>query len=323
MIFGHELVHDYDVFHTNTADSCGSSDSNSDFPYASSSIQEFGYNTTTGKVYNPSNTHDLMSYCPAGGSREGWISPFTWNRMFNELSVSKPYFKAVEGEEQLKPYQYYLTSNHQSLSVNATVLNPDYNHGDYLGSLHSLHLVETGVTYLPKEGDYAIELRSGTEVLSRQPFWVSFENEYGHKDHHGDDEEEGAPYRTMDAHFIIPWDAATDTVVLLHGEDVLDQRPISANAPTVVFTNPVVAANWPEGSPQLLSWTGQDLDGDALHYTLLYSNNDRMSWEILGTQLTEESFVVSAPKNVVKVAGFQTLRVSKTLRVCQICSMEI
>ncbi len=39
LIFGHELVHDYNVLHTNTGDSCGSSDGNADFPYASSSIR--------------------------------------------------------------------------------------------------------------------------------------------------------------------------------------------------------------------------------------------------------------------------------------------
>ena len=29
-----------------------------------------------------------MSYCPSGGSKQGWISPFTWNKMFNNLSAS-------------------------------------------------------------------------------------------------------------------------------------------------------------------------------------------------------------------------------------------
>ena len=33
-IFGHELTHDYNIYHTNTADSCGSQDGNSDFPYS-------------------------------------------------------------------------------------------------------------------------------------------------------------------------------------------------------------------------------------------------------------------------------------------------
>ena len=53
LIFGHELMHDYNVYHTNTADACGSNDSNSDFPYANSSIQEVGYNPITGKIYDP------------------------------------------------------------------------------------------------------------------------------------------------------------------------------------------------------------------------------------------------------------------------------
>jgi hypothetical protein len=94
LIFGHELVHDYDVFHTDTADACGSNDGNSDFPYGSSSIQEFGFNPITGKIYNPATTHDLMSYCPSGGSKLGWIAPFTWTKMFNKLIP--PPFKPIQ-----------------------------------------------------------------------------------------------------------------------------------------------------------------------------------------------------------------------------------
>ncbi len=53
LIFGHELVHDYNVMHTDTSDSCGSSDDNSDFPYSSSSIQEFGFNPITRQGLQP------------------------------------------------------------------------------------------------------------------------------------------------------------------------------------------------------------------------------------------------------------------------------
>ena len=54
-IMVHELF-DYDLKYTNTADACGSNDSSSAFPYGSSSIQEFGFNPLTGKIYNPNNT---------------------------------------------------------------------------------------------------------------------------------------------------------------------------------------------------------------------------------------------------------------------------
>ena len=102
LIFGHELTHDYDVLHTNTADACGSNDNNSTFPYSSSSIQEFGFNPITGKVYNPANTHDLMSYCPSGGSKQGWVSPFTWSRMFNNIASSCP--ERVERDEHWRDH---------------------------------------------------------------------------------------------------------------------------------------------------------------------------------------------------------------------------
>ena len=125
LIFGHELVHDYNVLHTDTADACGSNDDNSTFPYASSSIQEFGYNPVTGKIYSPSSTHDLMSYCPAGGSKEGWISPFTWNTMYNKFTPASQSPEKLEGAMQPRVFYqvnaveltggecYHLQSGHQ------------------------------------------------------------------------------------------------------------------------------------------------------------------------------------------------------------------
>ncbi|HEU5101743.1 MAG TPA: DUF11 domain-containing protein, partial [Roseiflexaceae bacterium] len=124
LIFGHELVHDYNVLHTNTGDSCGSSDDNADFPYASSSIQEFGFNPITGKIYDPATTHDLMSYCPSGGSKQGWIAPFTWNKMFSKLAPSSLAAAAA-------PSATYTST----LVFNATITNATPTTGQ-LGELH-------------------------------------------------------------------------------------------------------------------------------------------------------------------------------------------
>ena len=67
VIFGHELTHDYNVYHTNTgSDDCGSDDGNSDFPYTTSSIQEFGFNPDTGKIYDPATDARPDELLPAG-----------------------------------------------------------------------------------------------------------------------------------------------------------------------------------------------------------------------------------------------------------------
>ncbi|RMF43423.1 MAG: hypothetical protein D6755_10350, partial [Anaerolineae bacterium] len=176
LIFGHELVHDYNVKHTNTADSCGSSDNSSTFPYSSSSIQEYGFNPITGKIYAPANTHDLMSYCPASGSKEGWISPYTWSTMFTNLSPGlQTYYRSERG---LTIGYLMPTAAQESLVVNATIFNPAYK-PQSPGQLNDLHRIATNVAYYPPQGDYSIELRDAKgNVLLSQPFVVNFESEY-------------------------------------------------------------------------------------------------------------------------------------------------
>jgi hypothetical protein len=283
LIFGHELVHDYDVYHTNTgADDCGSDDSNSDFPYATSSIQEFGFNAATGMVYNPANTHDLMSYCPSGGSKLGWISPFTWNKMFNNLSAKKFAEKTLSPLEDPSPGVLYKTLAEQSLVLNVSIQNPDYNAGAIGGELGELYLIDAGATVVLPTGEYAIELRMDNVPLSRRDFVVSFKSE-----------DEGDPdFPTMDASFAIPWEAGTDTVVLLHQDEVLDQREISPNKPTVTITSPSGAAAWVSGVTETLAWQGEDLDGDSMSYTVLFGRDGGSSWQLLVTGLTESSLNV-------------------------------
>jgi hypothetical protein len=288
VILGHEITHDYNLKHTDTPDACGSNDDSSDFPYSSSSIQEFGFNPITGKIYNPANTHDLMSYCPPG-SKEGWISPFTWNRMFNNLSPSL--VSAATAADEARPDVLGRTQNGESLVVNATIFNPEVS-SQPGGELGQLYRVATGVTHGLPAGDYAIELRSGDTVLRRETFAVSFESEYSA---HGVDDPPGDPNPTpkMDVSFIIPWEAGTTSVVLLHNDEVLDERPVSDNAPEVEITSPSAAVSWPAGSTQTLTWQGSDSDGDSLTYAVFYSHDAGTNWVILAGELTAASLEVA------------------------------
>ncbi|HWQ12372.1 MAG TPA: hypothetical protein VNL77_06205, partial [Roseiflexaceae bacterium] len=296
LIFGHELVHDYDVKHTDVSGDCGSDDDTSDFPYTSASIQEFGFNTTTGKVYDPSNTHDLMSYCPAGGSRQGWISPFTWSRMYNNLAPSGVAV-AAPAPAALGP----------ALVVNAAIDNPTVAGG--ASAFGTLYRVEADVpTTPPPPGDYAIVLKDsiGGE-LARVPFAVSFESEYsapGTQAHshspfdpphvHGAlDPGVGDPAETPLAwvSLTIPWADGTTQIVLEKGGQVLDTRSVSANPPAVQVASPNAPAVWPAGSTQTISWSATDPDGGALSYALFYAA-DGVSWELLAEGITGTSYQV-------------------------------
>jgi hypothetical protein len=293
LIFGHELVHNYDVKHTNTADGCGSGDSSTDFPYGSSSIQEYGFNPLTQKVYRPENTHDLMSYCPAGGSREGWISPFTWNRMFNKLNVAAVAASADGEVIELgrSGSARLLRTNHaSSLVVNATIFNPAVS-DQKGGRLGNLYKVGQGYQLILPEGDYRVELRSKSSVLVSRTFQVSFESEYtahdGHDGHDGDPH----PLAQADVSFVMPFVEGTTSVALLHKGNLLDERAVSNNVPQVTITSPAQVVEWKSGE-QTLSWTGSDADGDSLVYAVLYSYDGGINWQMLQEGLTQSSFTV-------------------------------
>jgi hypothetical protein len=289
LIFAHELVHDYDILHTDTADACGSADSNSDFPYSSSSIQEYGFNPITGKIYDPATTHDLMSYCPAGGSKDGWIAPFTWSQMFNRLAAD-----SLMAASANAPYGVLqATGAAKSLVVYATVYNPELEgfNPEMPGKLGDLHLVETGVEFGVPGGPYAIQLRIGETVVATHTFGVSFQSEYsahGAQDGQGDP----APLAQADVSFIIPWVEGATSVVLAHNDQVIDQRTVSANAPAVTVTNPAAPAQWEAGTIQNLAWEGSDADGDSLSYSVLFSADGGQTWSIMATGLTTPSLAI-------------------------------
>ena len=234
-----------------------------------------------------------MSYCPAGGSKQGWTSPFTWSRMFNSLATTA-LNAAAASAEQPNVGIFYETQADQSLMVAATIYNPDM---APQGAASWATWCESAAAWPMRfrSGDYAIELRKGGAVLAQRTFTVDFRSEYAsHGGTHGGGERGDEPpfppepSPQADVTFIMPWVAGADTVVLVHKGQVLDQRSVSANAPTVKITNPAGAANWPAGTTQTLAWTGQDLDGDALTYSVLYSIDGGVNWALVADHITAQ-----------------------------------
>ena len=207
-----------------------------------SSIQEFGFNPITGKIYDPAATHDLMSYCPAGGSRQGWISPFTWNKMFSGLATTA-LNAAASSPEQPNVGLLYETSAAQSLMVNRHHLQPRDAAGKGRGAGRP-GARRRWVGLRDPAGEYAVQLRQGSTILAQRTFTVTFRSEYaGHDGTHPEGSDEQPPFPPepspqADVSFIMPWAAGADTVALVRDGQVLDQRRVSANPPTVQITSP-------------------------------------------------------------------------------------
>jgi uncharacterized repeat protein (TIGR01451 family) len=297
LIFGHELVHDYNVLHTDVAGDCGSTDSDSDFPYSSASIQEFGFNPVTGKIYDPALTHDLMSYCPAGGSKEGWIAPFTWNKMAGQLDAAA--LSAASAEQAM--------AGGPVLVAGVRVTNPDL--GPQTAGFDSAHKLDADMPLVvPAPGDYALQLRSVTgTILSSTSFTVSFKSEYS-AHNGGNHEGPGTPDPTVDAtvQFVVPWVDGTASLAVVKGASTLITRSVSASNPMVQITAPSTAVTWTAGTTGTLAWTGTDADGDALTYSVLYSH-DGLQWDLLATGLT--TTVYGVPVDALKGGNSAAFRV--------------
>jgi hypothetical protein len=301
LIFGHELVHDYNIYHTNTADACGSNDPNSLFPYSNSSIQEVGYNPITGKIYDPALTHDLMSYCPSGGSKLGWISPYTWNAMFTNVGLAA--VPAANTPASAPPLTLYLTGAAESLQVNATVFNPANKPAPVVpGKLGNLYKTQGGIGFNPVPGNYSVQLRNAANVvLSTQTFAVNFNSEYsahgGPQPVDPNDPNTSPPFPAtpttqVDVSFIIPWDPAAASITLMNGDQLLDQVFVSPNVPQVFITSPSGAEGWAAGSTHTLSWAGSDLDATPLSYSVFYSNNGGATWVLLASEISTSALDV-------------------------------
>lgn len=299
LIFGHELVHDYDVLHTNTADGCGSSDSNANWPYTGSSIQEVGFNPVTGKVYDPATTHDIMSYCPAGGSVQGWISPFVWQSFYTALLPRKAngikIFRSGDASQSVpRAGVPRAVDSDESLLVSATLFREPAT-----GRLNSLERVATGVdsTGAATEGEYSIQLLDGDTLLDEVFFDRSFESEYSEQavgrapGDPGDGFE--APNDQADVDLAMPFQPTTTTIALLRNGDVLDTRMVSANAPTVTMTEPFPGAEYAPGDTLTATWDMEDADGDELTTTVYYQNEETKQFVTLGgTTVDGTSFEV-------------------------------
>ena len=298
-IFGHELTHNMDVMHTDTADGCGSTDDGADFPYAGSSIQEVGFDPITGRVYDPSNTHDVMSYCPAGGSTEGWIAPFTWEKIWDDFAVS-PASAAIRANDGLVTP---LTSH----TGPYLVIDGSVDQGG-TGAIGGGYIVDGVDLGLPIEtGDYAIEqLNTLNEVLSSQPFAVNFQA-FSIPD---------APtFDTALFLLTVPFEVEATKVRLMQGTTVLDTMIVPGTAPQVGFTSPLGGETL-DGTVSV-QWDDLDTGFSGRRYGLFFQRESGGALLPLALDLTQPQFDLDTTRLPGTVAGRLVLLTTDNLRTTQ------
>ena len=254
-----------------------------------------------------------MSYCPSSGSKQGWIAPFTWNKMFNNLAPAPP-LGTPYAVDNLPVLQLVTTTATRSLEVNATIYNPDYA-PPVPGQLGPLYKSGTGLAYLLQQGPYAVQLRNSQgNPLATYPFVANFESEY---DAHNGPEQPAVglllndpppfppdPTKQVDVSFIVPWDPAAASVVLLFNQEVVDERKLTDHAPVVQITSPAGQETWTAGSQHTLKWTGSDQDGNSLLYSVFYSHDGGGAWSLIAGNLASPDL----PLNTNDLAGGSDVR---------------
>ena len=95
---------------------------------------------------------------------------------------------------------------------------------------------------------------------------------------------------------IVDFAPGTRTVLIFSDTSnrILAAVPVSANAPTVTITSSVAGLTLSGSDVLTLQWTGADADQDILHYDVLYSADNRSTWRLLRTGLSNSSAVIES-----------------------------
>jgi len=250
---------------------CTASGPDANWPYTGNDeIQETGFDTTLpGQILNmaggltivPASRPEFMSYCKERPRPDRWISPYRWHAIFN----------------------VYLPPQPALLSALATIEDVFYISGqinlDDTGKLNPIQLLPGVVGTAMVPGEYSIEFRDiGDGLLYSMPFMASFTGV--------EDESLEAVY----FFFQLPFRENVARVLLKHNDTVLDSIEPSLNAPTLEVTAPGDGDIW--SGQETIRWIADDLDGDPLQFSILYSPDAGSYWYPIASQLTGSEFTV-------------------------------
>lgn len=260
---GHEIGHTRGRGHANF---CGAKDGPG-FPNPIGLISpglddvsgHFGFDIATRQIYGPTSWYDVMTYCD-----NQWISEFTYEGIYTFLAV-----------ESINPFRQGPAAETTGEHLIVIAL-ADLDGG--AGTLETV-MVQSGVapTLETEDSDWSIALlAAGGALLAEYPFAP---------EPPADTEDDPDPQLLINE--IVPWVAGAARVQLRHGGEVLDERRVSNNAPTVTLQTPEVTA-----ATLTIRWTAADADGDPLTFAVLYSADNGATWQSVAAGLTENSHTV-------------------------------
>lgn len=95
--------------------------------------------------------------------------------------------------------------------------------------------------------------------------------------------------------YTIPYVPGTAKIAIKHNNVSLAEKTLSRNAPNVTVLSP----NGGEeiSGKTIIHWSGNDADGDALSYAILYSADNGVTWETLAMDVTSNNYAWNLTRN--------------------------
>jgi hypothetical protein len=191
------------------------------------------------------------------------------NRLKNQAATA-----AIVAEATPQPGEYLILAGHINAASGATVLEP-------------LLVIETNTPDSLVPGSYTIVLRNAAGAeLARYPFApLEMDDDLSQQG------ESGSPSLLIDA--MVPFVAGT-VQVDIEGPGGVRLTSVSAGAstPSVIVVSPN-GGEQVTGASLTVSWTAIDTDGDPLVATVLYSNDDGQTWNVIADGVTGNSVEVN------------------------------
>jgi hypothetical protein len=207
----------------------------------------------------PIGIADLPSFCFMSASEleSYWVDPLDYAKLFND------HRSILSGQGPV------------SHTASPVLLASGTIHQNGVASLENWYTLPEGELTPLKPGPYTFEYQdSEGNVLHQVDFAIEFNMERAELDETG---------------FVItlPLIPGTDKIQLKYNSLSVAQKTISANPPEVSITSPNDPG--PFTQQMLVEWNGIDQDGDELTYTLLFSPDDGVTWEVIAGNMAATS----------------------------------
>lgn len=271
----HELAHLWGRRHTNDrictgsvlADSDGSFDIFTDWPYDTADVQEIGFDVQDRRT-TPANYGDIISYCNNQNVRL-WVSPHTYRKLMKgRLRGAYTYGTTSAVKKPGRP----AAAAAVVWAIVSGQVNPDGT-----GSLDPVYQVRSGVDIPESDpaGSHCLRFLGASDAVLGQhcftPILTSIET--------------GEPLAHKKFVWKLIYPEGTVRLTLLRSGEKLAELQ-AGPAPELRITSPGAGDKW-EGETREVAWTGSDPAGGALLYSVLYSPDDGAVWYPLGMDLRE------------------------------------